>query len=149
MTEMHADVAIIGSGFGGTLTALILQKIGLRPVVIERGTHPRLVLGESSTPVADLVLQQLCRTYDLPRIVPLAEYGSWQKEYPGLPCGLKRGFSYFKHSPGERFVPRDDHANELLVAASRSDDVRRSTNSWLENFRQQVFRISTGPKSSN
>jgi tetracycline 7-halogenase / FADH2 O2-dependent halogenase len=94
----------------------------LRPVVIERGTHPRLVLGESSTPVADLVLQQLCRTYDLPRIVPLAEYGSWQKEYPGLPCGLKRGFSYFKHSPGERFVPRDDHANELLVAASRSDD---------------------------
>lgn len=122
MTDLHADVAIIGSGFGGTLTALILRKIGLRPVVIERGTHPRLVLGESSTPVADLVLQQLCRKYYLPRIAPLAEYGTWQREYPDLPCGLKRGFSYFRHSPGEHFVPRENHANELLVAASRGDD---------------------------
>ena len=118
MTDLHADVAIIGSGFGGSLTALILQRIGLRPVLIDRAFHPRFVLGESSTPLADMLLKSLARKYDLPRIEPLAEYGSWQRAYPDLVCGLKRGFSYFHHAPGRAFEPRLDHKNELLVAAS-------------------------------
>jgi FADH2 O2-dependent halogenase len=118
MSNLHADVAIIGSGFGGTLTALILERIGLRPVLIDRDSHPRLVLGESSTPLADMLLASLARKYGLPRIAPLAEFGSWQREYPNLACGLKRGFSYFGHVPGQAFEPRADHANEMLVAAS-------------------------------
>ena len=116
--DLHADVAVIGSGFGGTLTALILNRIGLRPVLIDRDSHPRLVLGESSTPLADMLLAALAKRYGLPRIAPLAEFGTWQQEYPQLPCGLKRGFSYFGHDPGQEFQPRTDHANELLVAAS-------------------------------
>jgi FADH2 O2-dependent halogenase len=122
MIEIQADVAVIGAGFGGTLTALILERIGLRPVVIERGVHPRFALGESSTPLADLVLESLARKYDLPRVLPLANYGTWQRAYPDLVCGLKRGFSYFSHEPGRPFVPRADHANELLVAASLGPD---------------------------
>ena len=118
MSELHADVAIIGSGFGGTLTALILDRIGLRPVLIDRDAHPRLVLGESSTPLADMLLKTLAHKYGLPRIAPLAEYGTWQREYPDLACGLKRGFSYFGHVPERAFEPRLDHANELLVEAS-------------------------------
>jgi len=118
MTDLHADVAVIGSGFGGSLTALILNQIGLRPVLLDRGSHPRLVLGESSTPLADMLLKSLAQKYGLSRIEPLAEYGSWQREYPDLTCGLKRGFSYFGHLPGRPFEPRSDHANELLVAAS-------------------------------
>ena len=118
MSDLHADVAIIGSGFGGTLTALILERIGLRPVLIDRASHPRLVLGESSTPLADMLLASLAHKYGLSRIAPLAEFGTWQREYPNLPCGLKRGFSYFSHVPGQAFQPRPDHANELLVAAS-------------------------------
>jgi FADH2 O2-dependent halogenase len=118
MSHLHADVAIIGSGFGGTLTALILDRIGLRPVLIDRASHPRLVLGESSTPLADMLLASLAQRYDLLRIKPLAEFGTWQREYPHLACGLKRGFSYFGHVPGQTFEPRADHANELLVAAS-------------------------------
>lgn len=120
MTDLHADVAVIGSGFGGTLTALILDRIGLRPVLIDRASHPRLVLGESSTPLADMLLASLAEKYGLARLAPLAEYGSWQREYSQLACGLKRGFSYFGHIPGRPFEPRDDHANELLVAASFS-----------------------------
>ena len=118
MSDLHVDVAIVGSGFGGALTALILDRIGLRPVLIDRDSHPRLVLGESSTPLADMLLASLAKKYGLPRIAPLAEFGSWQQEYPQLPCGLKRGFSYFGHVPGQEFQPRADHANELLVAAS-------------------------------
>ena len=122
MLELNGDVAILGAGFGGSLTALILQRIGLRSVLIEKSRHPRFALGESSTPVANIVWQDLCRRYDLPRLLPLGEFGSWQRAYPELPCGLKRGFSYFQHPAGQPFMPRTDHANELLVAASASND---------------------------
>lgn len=122
MLELDGDVAILGAGFGGSLTALILQRIGLRPVLIEKSRHPRFALGESSTPIANLVWQDLCRRYDLPRLLPLGEFGSWQRSYPQLPCGLKRGFSYFQHQARQPFAPRTDHANELLVAASASSD---------------------------
>jgi len=116
--ELDADVAIIGAGFGGSLTALICKRIGLRPVLIERGTHPRFAIGESSTPIADLVLRSLAEKYDLPRLTPLTRYGSWRRTYPDVACGLKRGFSYFHHRAGEPFIPQDDHSNELLVAAN-------------------------------
>lgn len=121
MIELDAEVAVIGAGFGGSLTALLLERIGLKPVLIERGSHPRFALGESSTPLADLVLSDLADRYRLPRLKPLANYGTWQETYPELVCGLKRGFSYFQHQPGKAFAPRDDHAGELLVAASYAD----------------------------
>ena len=137
MIELDADVAVLGAGFGGSLTALILQRIGLNVVLIDRGVHPRFAVGESSTPIADLVLTDLTRQYDLPRLSPLTRYGTWQKSYPEIVCGLKRGFSYFKHNRGQRFVPRDDHANELLVAASNDDLV--SDTHWLRSDVDQFF----------
>ena len=46
---MHHDLAIIGSGFGGSITALVAKQVGMEPVLIERGKHPRFAIGESST----------------------------------------------------------------------------------------------------
>jgi tetracycline 7-halogenase / FADH2 O2-dependent halogenase len=129
MIELEADVAILGAGFGGSVTALLLQRVGLKTVLLDRGSHPRFAIGESSTPVADYVLRDLARLYDLPRLAPLAKYGSWQAAYPHLVCGRKRGFSYFRQPPLSRFQPNSDHSNELLVAAS-SDDLHADTH-WL------------------
>lgn len=137
MTELNADVAIIGAGFGGSLTALICERIGLRPVLLERGTHPRFAIGESSTPIADLVLRSLAERYRLPRLTPLTSYGSWRRAYPDVACGLKRGFSYFHHHPGEPFTPRDDHANELLVAAN--PDEERGDTHWYRAHVDHFF----------
>lgn len=139
MIDLSADVAIIGSGFGGSLTALLLEHVGLSSVLIDRGAHPRVVLGESSTPIADLVLQSLAAQYDLPRLAPLAKWGPWRRTYPQLTCGLKRGFSYFKHEAGERFRPRDDHGNELLFAAS-NDDETSDTHWYRPEFDQFLVR---------
>lgn len=116
------DALVIGGGFGGTLTALLLRRLGLRVVVVERGVHPRFAIGESSTPIVNLALEQLSRTYNLPRLAPLASYGAWKRAYPELTVGLKRGFSYFYHRAETPFEPREDHANELLVAASAHDE---------------------------
>src|SRR6266404_5769224 len=132
MIREQADVAVLGAGFAGSLMALILQRLGRRPVLLERGTHPRFAIGESSTPLANLALEELVRTYDLPRLYPLTKYGRWQQAYPHLAVGLKRGFSFFQHQAGQPFQPRSDHANELLVGASPADEV--SDTHW---FREQ------------
>jgi FADH2 O2-dependent halogenase len=120
--QLAAEIAILGTGFGGTLTALVLHRLGRRVVLIDRGSHPRFLIGESSTPIADLVWQQLCERYELAPLAPLAHWGTWQRTYPQLACGLKRGFSYFRHHPDHDFEPQAHHAHELLVAASNRDE---------------------------
>ncbi|MFQ5704727.1 MAG: NAD(P)/FAD-dependent oxidoreductase [Gemmatimonadales bacterium] len=127
--EVRTDVAIVGAGFGGSITALLARQIGLEPVLIERGTHPRFAIGESSTPLADLALKQLCERYDLPRLLPLTQYGSWRREHPEIMRGLKRGFSYFHHRNGEPFVPSPEHHNEMLVEANPDDE--HSDTQWF------------------
>ena len=92
-------------------------------MLIERGRHPRFAIGESSTPLANLLLEKLSATYDLPRLAPLAQWGTWRRAYPSLPVGLKRGFSFFQHAFGEPFDDDDTHERQLLVAASPHDEV--------------------------
>ncbi len=122
MIRERADVAILGAGFAGSVLAMVLRRLGRSVVLVERGAHPRFAVGESSTPLANLVLESLAREYDLPRLAPLAEYGPWQRAYPHLVCGVKRGFTFFQHEEGRLFSPRPDRANELLVGANPSDD---------------------------
>jgi FADH2 O2-dependent halogenase len=131
MNHLKVDVAILGAGFGGSLLALVLQRLGRSVVLLDRGRHPRFAIGESSTPVADLVLRDLAIRYDLSRIRPLAKYGTWKAAYPEVTCGLKRGFSYFEQLPDRPFTPQPGHANELLVAASSSDE--QSDTHWLRS----------------
>jgi FADH2 O2-dependent halogenase len=127
--RIDVDVVVIGSGFGGSIVSLLLQRLGLRVAMVDRGQHPRFAIGESSTPVADSLLRSLDKKYNLPRLAPLSTYGTWQATYPQLVCGLKRGFSYFQHVPQEPFVARSDHSNELLVAASSNE--ADSDTHWL------------------
>jgi FADH2 O2-dependent halogenase len=129
MSEDEVDMVVAGSGFAGTLMALVLHNSGLKVCLVEKGKHPRFAIGESSTPVADLLLRQLASEYNLPWLAGFSRYGSWQEIHPEIVCGLKRGFSFFKHRPGEEFTTDGNHINELLVAAS-ADDIQSDTN-WL------------------
>lgn len=122
MREIEADIAIIGAGFGGSLAALMAQQIGRSVVLVDKGKHPRFAIGESSTPVANLVLETLADRYHLPWLKPFANFASWKQAYPQIPVGLKRGFSYFHQKRGQRFQPDREHHGELLVAASYGPD---------------------------
>ena len=125
------DILIAGAGFAGSIMALALQKKGLKVALLEKGKHPRFAIGESSTPVADMILRKISEEYDLPWLYDFSRYGSWQKTHPEIICGLKRGFSFSKHFPGEEFTTDENHKNELLVAASSSDDL--SDTNWLRS----------------
>ena len=84
ITRVDADVAIVGSGFAGSLTALCLLRRGKRVVMVERGRHPRFAIGESSTPLANLLIEELADRYDLPRIRPFSKWGTWQRARPDV-----------------------------------------------------------------
>lgn len=117
------DIAIVGSGFSGALLAMIARRLGRSVLLLERGRHPRFAIGESSTPLASLLLEEIATTYDLPRLLPLGKYGPWCRAYPDVGCGLKRGFSFFRHEAGAPFSADPAHGNQLLVAASPHDEV--------------------------
>jgi FADH2 O2-dependent halogenase len=125
------NILIAGAGFAGSLMALVLHSQGLKVCLVEKGQHPRFAIGESSTPIADMLLRELSATYNLPWLADFSRYGSWQQAHSEIVCGIKRGFSYFKHYPGKEFMTDDSHANELLVAAS-TDDTQSDTN-WLRS----------------
>ena len=60
------DFLVVGSGFSGSITAMALTKIGYTVCLIEKSRHPRFAIGESSTPIADMILRDLADDYDLP-----------------------------------------------------------------------------------
>jgi len=128
---MKFDFLVVGSGFSGSISAMALTNMGYSVCMIEKGQHPRFAIGESSTPIADMILRDLADDYDLPFLKKLSRYGVWQKNYPDVICGLKRGFSYYHQKKGESFSSDDNHSRELLVAASEND--QNSDTNWLRS----------------
>ena len=116
------DTTIIGSGFGGSILAMILRRAGQKVLLVEKCQHPKFAIGESSTPLANLLLEEIAHDSNLPNLRNLTEWGRWQTHYPQLPCGLKRGFSFYQHEAGFPLKP-SDRATQLLVAASPNDHV--------------------------
>ena len=125
----RCSVAIVGSGFAGSLLARVLAIQGHRVILIERGTHPRFAIGESTTPLANLALERLARRYGMADCYDLAAHGRWLARYPNLMRGLKRGFTFYRHHRGQPFADRGLDSERLLVAASPSDAIADSH--WL------------------
>jgi FADH2 O2-dependent halogenase len=130
MTE-RCQVAIVGSGFAGSLLARVLARLGYEVVLLERGRHPRFAIGESSTPLANLAMERIGARYGLEDCGWMAEYGRWMEHMPEVRRGLKRGFTYYRHHPDEPFADRGLESERLLVAASPIDAVADSH--WLRS----------------
>lgn len=117
------DLAIIGSGFAGTLLGRIARRLGRSVLLLEKHRHPRFVIGESSTPLADLVWLELCRRYGLADLEPFAKWGTWRRAHPEVACGLKRGFTFYHHRRGQPFAADAQRRDQLIVAASPRDEI--------------------------
>lgn len=98
------DVAIIGSGIGGSTLASVLARQGLSVIVFEGGQHPRFTIGESMILETSEAMRALAEFYDVPE---LAYYSSENfYNYIGTQHGVKRHFSFVHHTPGQRVDPR-------------------------------------------
>jgi FADH2 O2-dependent halogenase len=141
MPVLSPDVLILGSGFGGSLLALILARAGKSVVMVDRSRHPRFTIGESSTPLADRTLAQMADRYQLPELRPLCHWGSWKRMYPDLLCGKKRGFTYFDQTSDQDVSIENFDHRRLLVSASVNDEY--SDTHWLRSdIDQFLFRLA-------
>jgi FADH2 O2-dependent halogenase len=102
---------------------MIAHRLGRSVILLEKGKHPRFAIGESSTPLTNLLLEDLTTRYNLPALTPLAKWGTWQQAYPDVACGLKRGFTFYHHTLGEPQMAGPSRANQLLVTASPHDRI--------------------------
>ena len=120
MTD-SCEIAVIGSGFAGSLLARVLAVIGYDVVLLERGEHPRFAIGESTTPLSNLSLERIGIRYGLLDCFHLATHGRWVEHFPELRRGLKRGFTFYRHHRDRLFADRGLDSERLLVAASPKD----------------------------
>src|SRR6266581_1922988 len=123
MLRHRFEILVIGSGFAGSLMAMIARRLGFSTALIERVRHPRFVIGESSTPLANLLLEELAGAYDLPFVRPLCKWGPWQEKFPHIGCGLKRGFTFYHHELGRAFQPDPGRRRQLMVGASPNETI--------------------------
>jgi FADH2 O2-dependent halogenase len=118
-------VAVIGSGFSGSMMAAAARSAGLDVVLLERGRHPRFAIGESTTPLTNLLVEEIADEFGMPRLRPLSKWGTWQRANPALACGIKRGFTFYKHDLGRKFprAARESLRRQLMVGASPNEEV--------------------------
>lgn len=129
------QMGIVGGGFGGSLMAMVATRLGYDVVLIERQRHPRFSIGESSTPLTNLLLERLADEYNLPFLKAFTKWGRWKKEKPDIRCGKKRGFSFFHLDGDDAGSSTDD---QLLVAASPHDDIA-DTHWYRPSFDEYLF----------
>jgi FADH2 O2-dependent halogenase len=122
-------IAIVGSGFAGSILARVLQVQGHQVLLLDRNCHPRFALGESSTPLAAICLERLAKRYGLEDLHALAAWGHWKERLPHLRCGLKRGFTFYGHTPGRPYKNGIANERRVLVAASPTDAI--ADTHWL------------------
>jgi len=123
MLRHRVEILVIGSGFAGSLMAMIARRLGFSTALLERGRHPRFAIGESSTPLANLLLEEIADDYELPGVRPFSKWGTWQKHAPQVACGLKRGFTFYHHELGRSFKSDSRRQRQLLVGASPRDEI--------------------------
>jgi FADH2 O2-dependent halogenase len=112
--KRHYDIVILGSGIAGSITALVLQQAGLETLVVERKTHPRFAIGESTLPTTTLLLQQFARRYGIPELAEITSYPGLRK----LDCAAwpKQVFWFGVHRDHAPLAPRHESINEALLA---------------------------------
>jgi FADH2 O2-dependent halogenase len=121
--KSNYDIAVVGSGFAGSLLAMIAHRLSRSVILLEKGRHPRFAIGESTTPLSNILLEELTKRYQLSALTSLSKWGTWQKAHPQIACGLKRGFTFYHHQLGAPPAPDLDHQHQLLVAASPHDAI--------------------------
>ncbi|MEW6403385.1 MAG: tryptophan 7-halogenase, partial [Chloroflexota bacterium] len=126
--QMKYDVAIIGSGIGGSTLASVLSRQGLSVIVFEGGQHPRFTIGESMILETSEAMRALAEFYDVPE---LAYYSSENfYNYIGTQHGVKRHFSFVHHTPGRHIdvrktlqavIPKLPYGHEIHITRQDSD----------------------------
>ncbi len=127
MTKKY-DVAIIGSGMGGSTLAAILARQGMDVIVFEAGQHPKFAIGESTILETSEMMRALAKFYDVPELAYFSSENYF--DYAGTTHGVKRHFGFVHHEIGKEpmpehtlqaIIPKEPYGHELHIYRQDSD----------------------------
>lgn len=101
MSSEFYDVAILGSGLGGSILAAILARLGHRVVILERRSRPRPYTAESMPRQASLLLWLLGHRFDVAEILDLTSTERLSDRVAAT-SGARRSYGFLHHEPGRR-----------------------------------------------
>lgn len=122
------DVAIIGSGIGGSTLGAILARNGLKVIILEGGVHPKFAVGESMILETSETMRAIAEFFDVPEVAYFSSENYFS--YIGTSHGVKRHFSYLHHTPGhehdlaktlQAVIPKEPHGHEMHLYRQDSD----------------------------
>lgn len=109
---MTYDLLIVGSGIAGSSLALALRKAGISVCVIERDTHPRFAIGESTVPSTTLGYDYLARAWGIPEFHQMSHYLGLKEL--GLTGWPKQHFYFAHHTEGQPLKENEELMYETL-----------------------------------
>src|SRR5215472_5484612 len=104
LSDNRFDVAILGSGIGGSMLACILARHGVSTLLLEGASHPRFTIGESLIPETGIRLRMIAEKYGVPEIGWIASFHALRDKVSSN-CGVKRSFGFMYHREGEENQP--------------------------------------------
>ena len=132
MLTNRYEVAILGSGIGGSMLACILAKQGVSTLLLEGASHPRFTIGESLIPETGLRLRILANKYDVPEIGWIGTFHKL-RNHVSSNCGVKRSFGFMYHRAGEENRPEEINQFGTLTPPVGPDShlFRQDTDAFL------------------
>jgi FADH2 O2-dependent halogenase len=112
--DKYFDTIILGSGLAGASLACILAKHGFRVLLIEKGSHPRFVIGESMGALTSMWIWINGEHFGVPEIKHLADVNT-VRQHISSGCGVKRILGFLYHREGETQNPNETH--EIVTPA--------------------------------
>ena len=95
--EKTYQVIILGSGMAGTMLGAILAKHKVRVLIIDKGSHPKFTIGESTIPYTTQSLAGISELFDLPELHPTVIGQKLEHS-----CGIKKSVSFAYHQLGRQ-----------------------------------------------
>jgi len=118
MSTRECDVMIIGAGPSGTTAAALIQEAGYQPLVIEKETFPRFVIGESLLPRCMDLLEEAGMLDAVRERDYLVKNGAVFRQNENT-CTFNFGERFTKGWEYTYQVPRDDFDQTLAQAAEQ------------------------------
>jgi FADH2 O2-dependent halogenase len=111
------DVAILGTGFSGSILGAILFRHGHRVLLIDEKEHPKLAVGEATIPQTTMMMRAIADRYDVPEIGACSTFEGMH-EHVTSHCGIKSNFGFIYQREGLPQNPQEVTQNiipHLLV----------------------------------
>lgn len=91
------QIIILGSGIVGTMLGAILARHKVKVLIVDKSSHPRFAIGESTIPYTTFTMAGISELFDIPELHPANI-----RQKIVHTSGIKKNLSFAYHRPGQK-----------------------------------------------